>query len=362
MTITRPPLSFADIPQPVGGGLDVEGHRVAVAAEFARMVTDGSLDLPLPGCGDTRSRWHVLTRIAEDDLALARLCEGHTDALAILAELEQLGVTGLPPHTPGSRWGVWAAEPPGSVLRAERSPAGWTLSGVKPYCSGARICTDALVTARDGEQRRLFAVSTAEGVNPLPDSWPAAGMAASDTLDLVFDRVPAVPVGEPGAYLERPGFSHGGIGVAACWFGGARAVAATLLRAAAAHGPEPHTLAHLGAVDARIEGVSALLDRAASELDADPADLDGGAALRSMRVRAATEDAATAVLHHVGRALGAGPLGHDAEHARRVTDLTVYLRQHHGERDLAGLGTALLAATAATAATATAPADGRDGA
>ncbi|MFC1413515.1 acyl-CoA dehydrogenase [Streptacidiphilus sp. N1-12] len=342
MTAPSGPESFVQGHQPPGGGLDVEGHRIEVAGRFTALVNAGELELPLPGSGDTRSRWSALTRIAEADLALARLCEGHADALAILAELTFLGVPGVPTPVPGARWAVWAAEPPGAVLRAERTEVGgWALSGRKPYCSGARVCTDALVTARDGDQRRLFAVSTAVGVAPVPDSWPAAGMAASDTLDLDFDRVPAVPLGEPGAYLARPGFAHGGIGVAACWFGGARAVAATLLRAAAAHGPEPHTLAHLGAVDARLEAVSALLDRAAVELDADPADRKGGAALRSMRVRAATEDAAMAVLHHVGRALGAGPLGHDREHARQVTDLTVYLRQYHGERDLAGLGAAL---------------------
>ena len=44
-------------------------------------------------------------------------------------------------------------------------------------------------------------------------------------------------------------------------------------------------------------------------------------------------------MSRVGRALGAGPLGHDEAHGRRVADLTVYLRQHHAERDLAQLGT-----------------------
>jgi hypothetical protein len=43
-------------------------------------------------------------------------------------------------------------------------------------------------------------------------------------------------------------------------------------------------------------------------------------------------------MHRVGRALGAGPLSHDEAHSRRVADLTVYLRQHHAERDLAELG------------------------
>jgi alkylation response protein AidB-like acyl-CoA dehydrogenase len=327
-------------------GLDVEGHRLRVARTFTRMVETGELELPLPGSGDTGGRWQALTAIAERDLALARLAEGHTDALAILAELASLAVGPVPTPRPGERWGVWAAEPPGTTLRAEeRADRSWRLSGTKPYCSGARVCTDALVTVRHGELRLLFAVRLGTGVTPVPDSWPVAGMNASDTLDLCFDDVPAVLVGEPGGYLNRPGFQHGGIGVAACWYGGARAVAATLVSAAAGYGPEPHTLAHLGAVDARLQAVAALLDRAARELDADPADKRGGAALRSMRVRAATEDAATAVLHHVGRALGAAPLGHDRDHARRVTDLTVYLRQHHGERALANLGAAVVAAS-----------------
>jgi hypothetical protein len=44
-------------------------------------------------------------------------------------------------------------------------------------------------------------------------------------------------------------------------------------------------------------------------------------------------------MRQVGRALGAGPLCRDGAHSRRVADLTVYLRQHHADRDLAQLGT-----------------------
>ena len=61
--------------------------------------------------------------------------------------------------------------------------------------------------------------------------------------------------------------------------------------------------------------------------------------LRSLRVRALADAVAGEVMDRVGRALGAGPLGHDEAHARTVADLTVYLRQHHAERDLAQLGT-----------------------
>jgi hypothetical protein len=55
-------------------------------------------------------------------------------------------------------------------------------------------------------------------------------------------------------------------------------------------------------------------------------------------VRAVVEQAATATIDRVGRALGAGPLCSDAAHAQHVADLTVYLQQSHAERDLADLG------------------------
>jgi alkylation response protein AidB-like acyl-CoA dehydrogenase len=303
----------------------------AIAAAFADAVRSGRLNLPLPGRGRTRERWAVLADLGEEDLCLARLAEGHTDAIAILAELGG----GRPPA--GRRWGVWAAQPPGPGLIATRTGHGWRLDGTKQYCSGARSCTDALVTAAAPDGSQLFAVNTRD-LSPVPGSWPATGMAASDTLDVEFTNISAQPVGEPGSYTGRPGFTHGGAGVAACWYGGARGVARRLLAAAAERDPGPHALAHLGAVHIALHTARTALDAAAAEIDADPADQENGGRLRALRVRALVEATATEVMHRVGRALGAGPLSHDEAHSRRVADLTVYLRQHHAERDLAELG------------------------
>lgn len=333
------------------GGIGVARRRAATADRFAALAAHGGLDPGLPGGGRTRDRWARLTALAEEDLALARLAEGHVDALSILREL---GADPRVPRHDGAvpdgpvLWGVWAAEPPGTGLTATRDGAGtWRLDGLKAYCSGARSCTWALVTARSeaadgaaGDERRLFAVCCGEaaGLHPRPESWPADAMAASDTLDIEFDGVHAVPVGGPSAYLERPGFQHGGIGVAACWYGGARGVARTLHSAARTYDVGPHALAHLGAVCASLRALGALLDAAAAEIDADPRDELGGAAVRSKQVRATAERTCGDVIDRVGRALGAGPLAHDAQHARRVADLTVYVRQHHAERDYATLG------------------------
>jgi hypothetical protein len=126
--------------------------------------------------------------------------------------------------------------------------------------------------------------------------------------------------------------------VAACWYGGARAVALALLTAAAKRDLGPHALAHLGAVDLGLHTARAALVTAAGEIDADPDDRRGDGARRATRVRTLTEAVASDVLTRTGRALGAGPLGHDEAHSRAVADLTVYLRQHHAERDLERLG------------------------
>ncbi len=301
------------------------------AAAFRAAVESGRLDLPLPGSGRTRERWARFAELAGEDLSLARLAEGHADAVAILTELDG------PAPAPGSRWGVWAAHPPGPKLEAHHDGGRWRLRGTKRYCSGARTCTHALVTADTRDGRRLFAVA-ADTLAPVLGSWPATGMAGSDTLDVDFGDVPAQPVGAPGAYVDRPGFAHGGVGVAACWYGGARAVGRTLLAAAERRDVGPHALAHLGAVDIVLRTVRTALDGAADEIDADPADLKRTGRLRALRVRALADASAAEVMDRVGRALGAGPLCLDETHSRRVADLTVYIRQHHAERSLAELG------------------------
>ncbi|MCS0603519.1 acyl-CoA dehydrogenase [Streptomyces sp. LP11] len=305
-------------------------------------------DCPLPGSGRTRARLDALRAVARDDLAVARLVEGHLDAVAILAELGQA------PVGVGEYWAVWAAEPPGSGLTASRTSDGWVLDGLKQYCSGAHSCTHALVTACADDGRRLFAVRNGPahgrgdasttpaagdgpGCRPVPGTWPAVGMAGSDSPDVRFTLVSAVPVGEAEAYLRRPGFHHGGVGVAACWLGGAEAVARALFERAGSRA-DPFTDAHAGAVDLRLHAARTVLGQAAEEIDADPLDRAGTAALRALRVRALVADTCAEVLDRVGRATGAGPLCHDGRHARAVADLAVYVRQHHAERDLAALG------------------------
>ncbi|WP_327139009.1 acyl-CoA dehydrogenase family protein [Nocardia sp. NBC_01327] len=284
---------------------------------------------PLPGSGETDGRWQALIDISRRDVVVGRLTEAHADACAITHELDSPG------PQPQQLWGVWAAQPPRPVLRANPHGDNALLSGEKMWCSGAGLCTHALVTAEAPEGVRLYAVELSHpGVRVVPDTWHGFGMARSSTLTVSFDRVPAEPVGAPGDYLARAGFWHGAIGVAACWLGAAVGVADRLLNDS---GSDPLRRAHRGAVDATLYAARSTLHSAAMEIDADPENQQA-ARIRARRVRAVVEHSASSTLEHVGRALGAGPLSLDGEHARRVADLTVYLRQSHAEYDLADLG------------------------
>jgi hypothetical protein len=138
------------------------------------------------------------------------------------------------------------------------------------------------VTAIAPDGNRLFAVS-ARSLVPVPGSWPAVGMAGSDTFDGRFDGSRPNPVGGPGSYTDRPGFAHGGAGVAACWYGGTRGLGKALLTAAAKRDPGPDALAHLGAVDTALSVAKVMLHQAADDIDADPCDRKDSGRLRAPR-------------------------------------------------------------------------------
>ncbi|SDR93031.1 Acyl-CoA dehydrogenase [Nocardioides scoriae] len=318
--------------------------RVAAALDLAR---DLSTEVAPPALGDTARSWEVLATLGAVDLTVARAVEPHLDALAIL---DQARREGRPrpddAAVAGATWGVYAAEGP-ERLRAEPDGDGWRLSGPKAWCSLAARVSHALVTAWvDDERRGLFAVELrGPGVRLDEDgpAWVARGLAEVVSTGLVMDGAAARAVGGPGWYLDRPGFAWGGAGVAAVWYGGAVGVARRLRAAATRREPDQVALLHLGAIDAALGGARALLAEAAAQADGagGPAGRDGPAVVAA-RVRQGVADAAAEVLDRTGRALGPGPLATDEEHARRVADLELYLRQHHGERDLAQLGRLLL--------------------
>lgn len=340
--LADPAAALAQVLQDCAGAPPVEcWRRLAQAAGSQAPLSAW----PQPGGGATLARWRALVAVARHDLSLAKLVEGHTDALAILRELGCADVA-----EEGALWSTWAAESPGSRVLAEPVEGSGgravRLSGTKAWCSGAEAASHALLTAwlPDGTGPQLVAVALAQpGVGISTQAWRAVGMADSASADVRFDAVPATPIGAPGEYLARPGFWQGGAGIAACWLGGAQALGHSLHEALAqmpAAGRTPFRLAALGRVDVALSGTAALLREAAQWIDAHPLE---DASLVALRVRQSAESTARRVLDDVGRALGATPFCRDARFARTAADLPVFIRQSHAERDDAAMGERLLA-------------------
>ncbi|GAB3768859.1 alkylation response protein AidB-like acyl-CoA dehydrogenase [Nocardioides ginsengisegetis] len=327
-----------------------DGRLLAQLADAAHLASRGvptsALELaerwgqrlPLPGRSATVLLWEALATVAAVDLSVARALEPHLDAAAILAEAGQA----MPS---GTTWGVFAAEGPGVRLTATPVDGGHVLDGTKPWCSLAENLTHALVTAWVGDERGLFSVDLRHpGVRVTDGAWHALGLHEVASGPVELDRVPATPVGDPGWYLRRDGFAWGGIGVAAVWYGGAVGVARRLWAAAGERPPDQVAQAHLGVVDLRLHAARTVLAEAARLVDDGKASGGVGALLAS-RARGVVVEAAETVLTQTGHALGPAPLALEEAHARRVADLTLYLRQHHAARDAAALGRQLLEGT-----------------
>ncbi|AKC72697.2 acyl-CoA dehydrogenase family protein [Pandoraea oxalativorans] len=326
-------------------------YRPGRPYESLQTLIDEGLDaLPYPGGGDTLVRWRMLADAASVDLCFAKLFESHTDALAILHELQDLAprapasAASSPFH--GGICAVWCSESPTARVTLtpfERDNREVTLSGTKAWCSGAPHVRSALVSAWDGDTPCLVFVDLAQvqtgRIEVKPNEWHAIGMACTQSFDVTFHDARAHRIGAPGAYLSRPGFHHGGAGIAACWYGAAAGIADVVRETVSGRPDDPHALAHMGVIDVALAQAASVLRATAHTIDAHP---DASCLHDVRRARLSVEACVETVLRHAPRAVGPGPMCRNARFAQLLADLPVFIRQSHAERDLAELGRAVL--------------------
>lgn len=292
--------------------------------------------LPVPGRGHTGDRFAALFEHGRTDLELGRLAEAHHDAHAIAAELNcEL--------RPDAVYGVWAASGPDPLTVVRRDGA-LALAGIVPWCTGVGIVDRALVTARTSTDDAPILLDVSVGDGSVVDDaapWAATAFASTHTATMRFDTVveESAMVGGAGEYLTRPGFWHGAIGVSAVWAGGLRGLFELHLARWKRH--DEHSVAHLGSAYAATRATHAALVAAAVEIDADPTKY-AVAQARARSVRHTVERLCTSAMDDLAVGAGPEPLAHDPAIIERTQQLQLYIRQCHGERDLAPLGRYLL--------------------
>jgi hypothetical protein len=288
----------------------------------------------------------ALLAIGRTDVPLARLSEGHVDAVRILG---QVGRT----PAPGALYGVWASRSQRTGVGARVAADGFVVDGTLRFASGTGVVDRALVPAwLDDEHHLLLDLDVADLPSD-PTAWKTTAMelSRSHTVEIRHCEVAAAAqVGEVNFYLSRPAFFPGGVGVAACWAGGAARLADRLH--ARLSGPvAPQLQARLGRIRTDLVVAAAAVRGAADRLDVllprgwprgdrGPAVAGEGGDWQGIatEARAVVGDAVARVLEETRRIAGPAGLAFDEELGRARADLDLYVLQQSSDGDAFFLG------------------------
>ncbi len=330
---TSPPTSpltvLAPLPPARRLPADYPRHQPTVAAQ--RAVLTALVDDLDPASLGWAELVEALLVLGRTDVPLARLAEGHLDAVRIL------GQAGAEPVA-RALYGVWASRSQQTGLRAEPVGAdGLRIDGTLRFASGAGLLDRALVPVWLADGRHLLVDLDVTGLPVDATVWRSGAMQASRTHELRVAEL-AVPagaqVGEPDFYLRRPGFFPGGVGVAACWVGGAARVV-DLLRDRHPQ-PSPTQQSRFGRIRTDLVAAAATVRAAGQVLDDPPGGLDRQ--LLATEARAVAAEAVRRILHEARLLTGPAGLALDDGIAHAVPDLEMYTLQQNSDGDAALLG------------------------
>ncbi len=302
------------------GSIGIAGS-VNLLAKSGRLIGDGL-------CPE--SFFADLVEIAEANLPLARLYEGHINALGLVRTLGNSSTRAQVQRDceAGLLFGVWGAE-------GARPLAidGDRLSGGKRFASGLGTVSRAIVTVGEGAAVRLALLDVSDPLRHHPETWCKTGMRATVSGDFDVTGLPVSDLlwlGQPGQYLQEPGFIGGVWRIAAVQIGGTLG----LFRAAADH------LAALGRLtaEAQVARLAPILTRALAAADftrrsAIVAEgIEGQrdperAASFSAQARLLTEEIGQDAIAATERAVGLPHFDVDAPTGRIARDLATYMRQ-----------------------------------
>ena len=278
----------------------------------------------------------ILTRIGGADLSLARLYEGHLNALQLImlhgnaSQRRELDET----TRGGAFYGVWGADGfPGFTARTQ--PDGTlVLSGTKRYASGLGLVTTALVPFKAGpEGMRMLLIDAEEPERRNLTSWNMRGMAGSRSGTYDFEGIvvdAGAEIGKAGDYQKEPHFVGGIWRCAAAQLGAIERLVTLLVEGLNASNRFDHPLqtARVGEAIMAARTARLWIEDAARRVESatTPDDIARAVSLSAF-ARLQTEAAGMTVINLVERGIGLSSFAH--EHAAEALgrDLAVYLRQ-----------------------------------
>jgi hypothetical protein len=297
----------------------------AVSADAVRSSTESMRAAVREITAAYRELWtgpfpHLVAALAElgrIDLALARLVEGHADAMRILDQAGTAPLDGV--------YGVWASRSAGTGVRATQQPDGWRLSGELRFASGIDLIDRALLPGWVDAHHLLLDLPV-DAVDADRETWQTSAMDASRSFTVRVDQLADRVVGPLDFYLTRPGFLVGGLEVAAVWAGGAASVLEQVSVGLRGFEPSAHQLRRLGVMEQAVWLARTAVDATVVRLPG----LDAAALAReTAAARTAVVTCCEQVVDEAERIVGPGGMSGNARLARTLADLAIFVRQHH---------------------------------
>ncbi|MES1952748.1 acyl-CoA dehydrogenase, exported protein [Salinisphaera sp. S4-8] len=329
--------------------LDRTAGDAAYMADGIACLQQG-LNLDDPADLDTYRR--LLRRLytaGRFDLALARLFEGHIDALQIIARYGDADTAARLHHAArdGARFGVWNAPLAGEGLTLDRE----RLDGGKAFASGAGLISHALVSAEIPDQtRKQLLVVDLNDTPPTIDTqwWQVLGMQRSHTHLVRWHNAPLTEadalIGQPGDYEREPWLSAGALRFVAVHAGGIAGVFDGVRRHLVARERErdPHQAGRLGRLFGLADSAAAMVERTAARLYETEADCHPALVANA---RSSVLDMGEQVLTLAQQCVGLSAFFETEPLCAHMADLMVYLRQPAPDAQRVKTGAAAAAGT-----------------
>lgn len=314
-------------------GDDIAELAAAGLMAAALPAGDGGSGLGTEPAG-VRQAVTTLRALGRANLSLARLYEGHVNAVKLVALYagDETRHDLFAKVRSGACLGVWGADGASPVEIVDRNGRR-ELSGQKRFASGLGLVSLALVTARMSTGTQLVCVPVEDRSRADPAAWRAAGMRATLSGTYDFDGLEVgrdvKMIGTPDDFYREPHFEGGVWRYCAAHLGGAEALYDAMLDSLARRGQSaaPLQQTRIAAAATACETARLWIDEAAGRVEReDPRDGDAAAAY-ALLAREVTERACLEVIAVVEAAIGtaAHMEGTPIERIRR--DLSLFVRQ-----------------------------------
>lgn len=273
----------------------------------------------------------LLRLIGAADLSLARLFEGHVNAVSLVERYGERDQT-RDLSTCVARGGlsaVWGADDANGLQVNENSMS--VLQGKKILASGAGIVTNPIVTAQTDRGKIMFLLHLAKQEKIDLSDWNPLGMRSTATGTVELSGIPvsaANAIGGPGDFTRQPHFSGGAWRFCAAHLGAIERLV-DLFRdhlVQRGRGSDPYQLQRMANCVASAKTARYWVDEAARRLSAEGSDPGEIVAFANL-TRMVTERSALDVMEMVQRGAGLASFLRPHPIERISRDLATYLRQ-----------------------------------